>query len=195
MKLKYFILGFVSGLVLAIAGLILLFYLVQRGTEKALKKAFSQNIENTTDLTVFSFTKAALDSLQFTDLETGEIIDVAEDSNNYVFINYWATWCAPCIHELPEMEALINTSEQNFSEIKFAFVSSEDEEKITDFIQSGDLSLPFYGYDSDARPSFIDHSLIPTSYFIDKNKLIGYKFSGIKNWNTEFYQNLLLSLK
>lgn len=60
MKLKYFILGFVSGLVLAIAGLILLFYLVQRGTEKALKKAFSQNIENTTDLTVFSFTKAAL---------------------------------------------------------------------------------------------------------------------------------------
>ncbi len=155
MKLKYFTLGFISGLVLAICGMILFLYLVQRGTEKALEKVFSQTVENTTDLTVFSLTNAALNSLRFKNPETGEIIYVAEDINNYVFINYWATWCAPCVHELPEMEALINSNEHNFRGIKFAFASREDDEKITSFMKSADLSLPFYGYNHDEHPSFI----------------------------------------
>ncbi len=195
MKWRYFFLGFASSLVLVIGGLVIVFFVVKSEGEKSIKESLLKTDDNTVDITAFSIAKEALDSLQFKDLQTGAVYSVTKDTNNYVFINYWATWCAPCIIELPELEVLINSNKENFIGIKFAFASREKEENLMKFITTRNLSLSFYSYQDDEHPGFINHSSIPTSYFIDKNQLIVYKFSGLKNWNTEFYKNLLRSLK
>lgn len=195
MKRKYFLLGFVFGLVLILSGLVIVFFIVKSEGEKSLKESLLKSDDNIVEITAFAITKDALDSLQFNDLQTETIYYASEDPNLYVFVNYWATWCAPCIIELPEFEVLIKSNHQSFNGIKFAFVSREKDEKIIKFINNSNLSLPFYSYREDKLPAFINHSSIPTSYFIDKKQLIVYKISGLKKWNTEFYKNLLISLK
>lgn len=36
----------------------------------------------------------------------GRAWDIAEQRGSWVFVNYWATWCAPCLREMPELDEL-----------------------------------------------------------------------------------------
>lgn len=195
MKRKFFIIGFISGFLFVIVVLFGLFFIAKNQTEKsATEFARKQNITNA-ELEVFSIRQNALDSLYFYDLESKENIYISKDSGNFTFINYWGTWCIPCVAEMPEFVSLINRDEIKDSGLNFIFASQEDEEAIMKFEKSRKFGLPYYLYIAESRPSFINHSTVPTSYLIDKNKLLVYKFSGLRQWDSEMYRNLLLSLQ
>ena len=48
---------------------------------------------------------AAAPALQVTTID-GEAWDIADHRGKWVVVNYWATWCAPCREEMPELSAL-----------------------------------------------------------------------------------------
>lgn len=62
----------------------------------------------------------------------GEQISLADLADQPLFINIWATWCPPCIAELPYIEDLY---EQYGKQVRFLLVSNEDPEIVTAFTE------------------------------------------------------------
>lgn len=195
MKRKYFIIGFVSGILFVIVVLVVSFFLIKNQSEKSVAEfAAQQNITNA-ELEVFSIHQKSLDSLYFYDLELKEDIYISKDSGNFTFINYWGTWCIPCVAEMHEFVSLINRDEIKKANIKFIFASQENEKVINKFEKSKNFGLPYFLYNAESQPAFLHHSTVPTSYLIDKSKLLVYKFTGLRQWDTQMYRDLLLSLQ
>lgn len=106
MKRKFFIIGFISGIFFVIVVLVGSFFFIKNQSEKsATEFAAQQNIVNA-ELEVFSILQKSLDSLYFYDLVRKENSYISKDSGNFTFINYWGTWCIPCVAEMPEFVSL-----------------------------------------------------------------------------------------
>ena len=71
-----------------------------------------------------------LDDIKLSTL-SGEKIDMEEFKGKTVFINFWATWCKPCIQEMPT----INSAQSMFNDndVVFLFASNEEIDRINAF--------------------------------------------------------------
>ncbi len=103
------------------------------------------------------------------------------------FISYWATWCPPCIAELPSMEALY----QDFGQkIDFLLITNEDIAVVEQFIKKKNYSLPVYIARMNP-PQELTHKNIPTSFLIDAEGKIIIKETGSADWNSKKVRRLL----
>ncbi len=110
--------------------------------------------------------------LQFVD-ETGQVIALSSLKGKVVFINLWATWCAPCLIEMPTIYKLRQTF-QDRQDLVFLMVDIEGKlEKGRKWMQKKQIDLPVYGLASQIPMTLFTGS-IPTTLLIDKEgKLFG----------------------
>ncbi|GAA5221198.1 hypothetical protein GCM10025777_18280 [Membranihabitans marinus] len=77
--------------------------------------------------------------IQFADVE-----DLIESSSDTLLINFWATWCAPCIEELPRIDSFA----MNHPDVKIVLISLDFENqlasKLIPFMESTELSHDVY---------------------------------------------------
>ncbi len=100
-----------------------------------------------------------------------------------IVINNWATWCPPCVAELPSLKRLYEQY-KNQPEIVFLFVAHDKPEKVKAFLQKNDFQeLPVYFMQSD-MPSQLQSSSIPTTYIINKKGEIVVRKTGAADWNS-----------
>ena len=194
MKSKFKILWFILGFLSCIIILVTIFFYVKNTQEDSIKKDLTNYKQNKIEIEIYSVNANVLDSLKFVNLKTGKIFCIIDDSIHYAFINYWATWCAPCVAELPEFEKLLNSKSIETKDIKFIFTSSEKTDKIFNFINKKSFDLPFYQYNYAQTPTYINHTSIPTTYFIDEKNLLIYKFSGMQKWDSKFIKSILQNI-
>ncbi len=102
-------------------------------------------------------------------------------------INFWATWCPPCVAEMPSFELLY----QDYGDkVGFLFIAEDDVEKVTAFIQKKGYTLPVYFSTSQAPDILISNSL-PTSYIIDRKGKVIVKEIGAADWNSKSTTDIL----
>ena len=100
-----------------------------------------------------------------------------------IVINNWATWCPPCVAELPSLKKLYENYQDN-KDIVFMFVAHDKPEKVKAFLQKNDFQqLPVYFMQSD-MPSQLQSSSIPTTYIINKKGEIVVRKTGAADWNS-----------
>ncbi len=112
------------------------------------------------------------------DLE-GNPVDM--DKDKLVFLNVWATWCGPCVMEMPGIQSLYERYKDN-DKVRFYIVSDEDAETILPFISRKGYKLPFYIY-ADRYPGVLDGNAIPRSYIIYKGRILA-QVIGAAHWDT-----------
>lgn len=98
---------------------------------------------------------------------SGKTIDISRQKGKVIFINFWATWCPPCIQEMPS----INKLKQQFDEkdILFVMVDVDDNYKRSSkFMENNNYDLPVYTAVSSIPEEFLSGS-IPTTVIIDKD--------------------------
>ena len=119
--------------------------------------------------------------------ENGAKINFKEFKNKVVVINFWATWCPPCV---AEMESFQNLYDSYKNEVVFLFVANDKEEKVKGFMTDNNFNYPNYFEASTTPPELVSRS-IPATFIIDKNGKIVMEKKGAADWNSEFVQSFL----
>ena len=125
-----------------------------------------------------------LESLQlkssFFDLEENNL-DLSEFNNGKVVISYWATWCAPCIKEMPS----IKKAEDILKDYDYTFllVSDETISKISNFKNEMNFDLKFLK--SNKSFESLGVYAMDTSYIFNENGKIVETFVGVIEWDSE----------
>jgi thiol-disulfide isomerase/thioredoxin len=122
--------------------------------------------------------------------QSGETYDFNEAKGQVVLINFWATWCPPCIAEMPSLEALFASYKDD---VVFLFVSNEDPKVISKFMTKNNYSFHYY-LPKSTNPKLFDVSGIPRTFIIDKKGQIVVDKTGAANWNSDGVRNQLDAL-
>jgi thiol-disulfide isomerase/thioredoxin len=125
--------------------------------------------------------------------EDGQVISLANFDGEVVFMNIWATWCPPCIAEMPS----INKLYQQFNEsdnVKFVLVSmDEDFEKAKQFMEKRGFDMPIYHYRTKV-PGTYESSVIPTTYVISGDGKLMMEKQGLAKYDTPEFEEFLRDL-
>ena len=119
--------------------------------------------------------------------ETNEHFDLKDTNGKVVLINFWATWCPPCIAEMPSLQELYNDYNDK---VIFLFVTNEDFETVNTFKLKKAFNFDVYQPIS-APPEVLTTRSIPKTFIIDKRGAIVVEESGAVNWNSETVRNQL----
>lgn len=125
--------------------------------------------------------------------QQGERKSFKDYEGKVVFINFWATWCPPCIAEMPDINDMFK--EMNGKEIEFVFISLDDDfQKAKDFVKKKGYDFPIFQLAS-PLPQVYESSAIPTTYVISPEGKIVVTKSGMAKYNTRKFKQFLEKLK
>jgi thiol-disulfide isomerase/thioredoxin len=110
----------------------------------------------------------------------GQQVSLQQYRGKVVFLNFWATWCIPCREEMPVLERLHQTYQQDLAIISIDLKESVDQVKA--FFQKHGLSFP-----SLLDPNgvvFRDYLVagMPTTYLIDRDGTMLARGVGGRDW-------------
>lgn len=124
---------------------------------------------------------------------SGEETNLNQFQGKVVFVNFWATWCAPCIEEMPNIQSLYERYEDN-PDIAFLMVSVDEKaDKARGFIQEKGFTFPVFMLDG-KRPPKLQREIIPSTFVIDKQNRIAVSREGMSKYNTKRFNAFLTSL-
>lgn len=118
---------------------------------------------------------------------SGKQVDFSDSKGKVILLNFWATWCAPCIAEMPTLQALYNDYGER---VDFYFVSSDQEKLLKNFMAKNKYSFPVFMPLQNA-PEVLEGRMLPTTYLIDKKGNIVIKETGTADWNSEAMRQTL----
>jgi len=110
-----------------------------------------------------------------------------EAQDEVVLLNFWATWCPPCIAEMPSMQRLYDSYGDK---VKFFLVTDEDPVKVRQFMEKYEYTLPIY-YTEYTPPKLLQSRALPTTFVIGKDGKIHVKETGVAKWDSKKVKSLL----
>jgi cytochrome c biogenesis protein CcmG, thiol:disulfide interchange protein DsbE len=116
-------------------------------------------------------------------------------SGNIIFINFWATWCPPCVYEMPDLSEL--NSELKDSGVIMIGISvfyKSGAPKLQNFLSQNPVSYLILEGNDEIVKAFEkaygeEMDSIPTTFIIDKNGKIVERIIGLRK--KEFYKNII----
>ena len=107
-----------------------------------------------------------------------------------VLLNFWASWCPPCVHEMPSMSQLNATlSNKPFSIL--AVNLGEPRADIEQFIETHPVNFPVLLDSKQILPKAWKVFAFPTSFIVDKQGKIRFSVAGGIDWNEQFVRNAI----
>ena len=122
--------------------------------------------------------------------DMGLFYDFHNAQGKVVFVNLWATWCPPCIAEMPNIEKLYQEYQDR---VQFLLVTHEEQKTVLRFLEKRQLQIPFYQPQTKS-PEELSSTSIPATFIIGKDGTIHVDELGAANWNSHAVRELLDSL-
>lgn len=125
--------------------------------------------------------------------DQGNIKSLEDFRGKVIFFNLWATWCPPCLAEMPGIAKL---HEELKDEVVFVMLSlDQDFNTAIDFNHRKDFKLPIYAPGSSLPQQFQSSTTIPTTYVIDAKGNLIFTHEGMANYSTEEFKEFLIKQK
>ena len=143
---------------------------------------------------VTALAESLYDKLPVTTLE-GDAVDLNQYKGRLVLLNFWATWCPPCIKEMPSMQRL----QDQFSEQEFQVVAvnlAQNATTVESFLleQEFDFTLPVYLDEKGQGFKDLELQGMPSSFLIDQQGQVLETIVGGREWDEPKTVEILRSL-
>lgn len=126
--------------------------------------------------------------------QNGNTLELEELRGKVVFINFWATWCPPCIVEMPDINDLYKELEED-DDIVFLMISLDQSfDKAKQFLEKKGFDFNIYKVEG-SIPKELQTQAIPTTFVVDTEGHIAQKHLGAQSYNTDAFKNFLKGLK
>jgi thiol-disulfide isomerase/thioredoxin len=133
----------------------------------------------------------------------GDTADLAEYRGQVVMVNIWATWCPPCITELPSMQRTYEAYAAQGLEILAVAVDVRPGERqpdgriegvVSEFVDRFGLTFPVAVDPTGGTERLLGVNHLPTTLLVDRQGRIRAREVGGRYWDTEPYVELIESL-
>ncbi len=129
--------------------------------------------------------------LQLRDSE-GNIVPLSQFKGKVIFMNFWATWCPPCIAEIHGINKL---HDEMGDDVVFVMLSmDQDFEKALTYVERKGYDLPVYNL-AGRLPAMYRSSALPTTFVIDGDGHLALTHKGMADYNTDEFKEFLRGLK
>jgi len=117
----------------------------------------------------------------FTVSDGGQTVNLANLRGHVVVLNFWATWCIPCIEELPSLVEL----QQRMPQVTVVAISAdEDADAYRKFLVDNHVNFLTARDPSSRVPKLYGTIKIPETYVIDREGVLRRKFVSAQNWTS-----------
>ena len=107
-----------------------------------------------------------------------------------LFVNFWATWCPPCVAEMPSIQRLYDEYKDK---VAFILISNENAAVINRFIEKNEYSMPVYSLLSNV-PAVFETSTIPSTYLVSPSGRLLISKTGAAKWDSPKIKKILNQL-
>lgn len=127
----------------------------------------------------------------------GKTVRFADFNGRPTLVNFWATWCAPCVVELPMLEKLADHYKGRMNVVAVSLEQGKKPSEIATFLDRRELGrFAAYVDESGAVAKNLGLRGLPTSFLVGSDGLILYRFEGDADWtsqeSTDFFDIFLL---
>lgn len=131
-------------------------------------------------------------ALKLEDLD-GNAYDLADSRGHWAFVHFWASWCGPCRREMPTIQKLTETLQDDRLEIVMVNTAETEDEVFTFLgIVAPDL-VPLMDTDGLVTEAWQPRGL-PATFLVDPGGHLRYLALGGREWHTGPYRDFLRSL-
>ena len=112
----------------------------------------------------------------------GTQVDLAGMKGKVVMVHFWATWCPPCVEELPTLAVLNNAMTGKDFVLLAVSVDEGGAGVVTAFLQKNGLNLPVLLDPGHETASLYGTFKFPETYIIDRGGIVRQKVIGAMDW-------------
>jgi peroxiredoxin len=125
----------------------------------------------------------------------GGSVSLSDLGGKVVMVHFWATWCPPCVEELPTLDMLHNSSLGKEFEMLAVSVDEGGAGAVAPFIQKNRLNLPVLFDPGGDVSRFYGTYKFPETYIVDRQGVVRYKAIGPRDWtdpaNIQVLRNII----
>jgi peroxiredoxin len=125
----------------------------------------------------------------------GAMVSLADQKGKVVFLNIWATWCPPCVEEMPSMEKLYQQLKGEDFEILAVSIDKNGADAVLPFMKQHKLNFTTLIDSKEILKNKYQTTGVPETFIIDKNGFIVEKVIGPRDWSTpgaiSFFRKLI----
>jgi peroxiredoxin len=125
----------------------------------------------------------------------GKKVSLSDYKGMVVLVNIWATWCSPCVEEMPSMEKLYRKFKGENFEILAVSIDEPGLKAVAPFMKKSNLTFPALIDSEGAIKAVYGITGIPESFIIDQQGILLKKIVGPVDWATpnifRFFSDLI----
>jgi len=133
-----------------------------------------------------------LQGIRFKDIH-GKVIDLGSLKGKVVFLNFWATWCPPCLAEMPSVNKLYEQFKGDEHVVFILVDADSDFLKAQKYMDRKGYKLPVYQV-AGSIPEAIFKGSLPTTVVFDKWGRVAYNEAGAANYASEKFISFIKTL-
>lgn len=130
---------------------------------------------------------------------SGNSVKLEDYKGKVVIIDFWATWCGPCISSFPGLQKTVNNY-KDANDVQFLFINSwenvaDKKKNASDFMNKNNYSLYVLMDEDNSVISSFKVDGIPTKFVIDKNGNIRFKSVGFSGSTDKLVTELTMMIE
>ena len=124
----------------------------------------------------------------------GTPVNLSDYRGKVVMVHFWATWCPPCVEEMPELESLYRTFKGKGLEILAISADKGDGSTVSAFMKRNKLTFPVLLDPQALVARSYGTFKLPETYIVDRQGVIAYKAIGSREWTVPVNVNIVRSV-